>query len=77
MLTQIGFMPGRPRHSPQEGLSFPELGPFGAVAAGAKAAFAGAWERFYADLTQDDIARWHQFQDAAAGRHQGGLTHLS
>jgi hypothetical protein len=36
----------------------------------AKAAFAGAWERFYAGLTPDDIAHWHQRQehDAAASR---------
>jgi hypothetical protein len=34
----------------------------------AKAAFAAAWERFYAGLTPDDMARWHQIQDAAASR---------
>jgi hypothetical protein len=34
----------------------------------AKADFAGAWERLYADLSPDDIAHWHQLQDAAAGR---------
>jgi hypothetical protein len=30
----------------------------------AKAAFAGAWERFYAGLAPDGIAHWHQLQDA-------------
>jgi hypothetical protein len=35
----------------------------------AKAAFAGAWERFYSGLTPDDIAHWHQLQDVAARRH--------
>jgi hypothetical protein len=34
----------------------------------AKAAFAGAWERFYAGLTPDDIAHWRQLKDAAASR---------
>jgi hypothetical protein len=34
----------------------------------AKAAFAAAWERFYAGLTPDDMARWHPIQDAAASR---------
>jgi hypothetical protein len=34
----------------------------------AKAAFAAAWERFYVGLTPDDMARWHQIQDAAASR---------
>jgi hypothetical protein len=34
----------------------------------AQQAFAAAWERFYAGLTPDDIAHWHQLQDAAASR---------
>jgi hypothetical protein len=34
----------------------------------AKAAFAGAWERFYAGLTPDDITHWQQLQDAATAR---------
>jgi hypothetical protein len=34
----------------------------------ARAAFARAWERFYAGLTPDDIEHWHQLRDAAASR---------
>jgi hypothetical protein len=38
----------------------------------AKAAFAGAWERFYADLTPDDITHWHRLQDEARASYQHG-----
>jgi hypothetical protein len=30
----------------------------------AKDAFRTAWERFYSELTPDEIARWHHTQDA-------------
>lgn len=32
----------------------------------AKWAFRSAWDRFYSDLTSDEIARWHYVQDEAA-----------
>ena len=31
----------------------------------AKDAFRAAWERFYAGLTPEDIARWHRTEDLA------------
>ena len=48
----------------------------GAITARAKAAFAGAWERFHAGLTPDDIAREHQFKDAAASPRPGQTNSL-
>src|ERR1700721_1922718 len=35
---------------------------------GAKTAFKAAWDRFYGQLTPNDIAHWHHIQDAAAER---------
>ena len=34
----------------------------------AKAAFRKAWERIYPTLTPEQIAHWHEIQDAAARR---------